>query len=122
MYRCNVVVFLARRETSYEHDAFIEHYAKLCAITDVDNLLPYFVQRKIITFDDQEEISGLRMQKQKARKLLTYISGPLEAGNIKVFNIMLKILEECGNLNTQTLAEIIKKNLAEIRSSCKLCS
>ena len=79
--------------------------------------MPHFVKEKIITPDDQQEINGMNKLSQKASKLMTYISGPLKAGNTDVFYTMLKIMEEYGNSPTQTLAEKIKKIC-----SCKFCS
>jgi len=43
-----------------EQQVFIGHYSKLCdTITDIDSLLPHFVQQNIIPVDDLEDTSSL---------------------------------------------------------------
>ena len=101
--------------TNHEEDVFTNHYSKLCdTLTDVDNLLPRFVQEKVMTTNDLEEISTIipSTKKHKVEKLLTHISGPLRAGNTKVFNIMLRIMEEYGHQATKQLADQIRKSLS----------
>ena len=61
---------------NYELKVFTEHYSKLCdTLTDVDNLLPQFVQIKIITTNDLEEINVMDppTKKRKVQKFMTHI-------------------------------------------------
>ena len=78
----------------------------------MDTLLPHFVQEKIIDPNNQQEIDVIAKQDEKVKKLMTYISGPLEAGNTKVFYAMLRIMEENGNQTTQNLVGEIRKSLS----------
>ena len=95
----------------HELTVFREYYAKLCdTMTDVDDLLKYFVSEKIIAKSEEEEIKSASTKLERVRKLLLNISGPLKAGDNKGFHIMLKIMKEHGTLTTQDLAEVIACN------------
>ena len=101
---------------SLEHVVFTDHYPMLCdTLTDVDNLLPHFVQKRVIKTDDLEEINATvpSTKKHKVQKLIMHVSGPLRAGNTEMFYTMLRIMEEYGHQATQQLAEQIRKSLAE---------
>lgn len=94
---------------SKEEKIFKNHYSKLCStMVDVVNLLPYFIQEEIIPLDDQEEIKAKPRTKDKVEKLLQYISGPLQAGDVHSFHIMLSIMEEHGTQATRKLASTMK--------------
>ena len=95
-------------------EVLTKYYPKLCnTLTDIDNLLPHFVQEKVITTNDLEEVNVTTpsTKKLKVQKLMTHISGPLRAGNTEVFYIMLRIMEEYGHHATQQLADQIRKSL-----------
>ena len=107
---------------NYELKVFTEHYSKLCdTLTDVDNLLPQFVQIKIITTNDLEEINVMDppTKKHKVQKLMTHISGPLTAGNTEVFYTMLRIMEKHGHQATKQLADQIRKSSSANTHHCK---
>ena len=88
------------------------HYSKLCnTLTDIENLLPHFVDEDIIKFQDLEEINAIVPSTKKVQRLMVHISGPLRAGNTEVFYIMLRIMEEYGHLATQQLADQIRRSL-----------
>jgi len=96
-----------------EQQVFIGHYSKLCdTMTDIDSLLPHFVQQKIIPVDDLEDTSSLT-RLGKVKKLLSHISGPLQAGNSKGFYSMLSIMEERGVQATRELAAAMRKLLPD---------
>ena len=96
-----------------EYEEFIKRYSELCNTkTDVDTLLPHFVQENIINPNNQQEINMIVALDRKVQKLMTYILGPLEAGNTEVFYTMLRIMEEHGNQTTQNLAGEIRKDLS----------
>ena len=105
---------MAAHQSLTEEDAFTRHYSQLCdTLTDVDNLLPHFVEQRVITNNDLEEISAIvpSTKKQKVQKLMIHVSGPLKAGNTEVFYIMLKIMEEHGLQATNQLADQIRGSL-----------
>ena len=96
----------------YELNVLTEHYSALChTLTDVDSLLPQFVQKRVITTDNLEEINAVVTSTKKVQKLMTHISGPLRACNTEVFYIMLRIMEKYGHHATQQLADQIRRSL-----------
>ena len=108
---------MAVHHSLLEEEMFTKHYSQLCdTLTDVDNLLPHFVQDRVIAVNDLEEINTEKIKKYKVEKLMTHISGPLRAGNTGVFYTMLKIMEEYGHRATQQLADQIRKSLLD---TCK---
>lgn len=86
-------------------DIFTKHYSSLCnTLTDINNLLPFFVQEKIINANDIEEINAIVTIPKKVEKLLSHISGPLTAGDARGFDTMLTIMKEHGSQSTKHLA------------------
>jgi len=105
---------MASSPRSKGEEVFTEHYSKLCdTITDVDDLLPHFVQQSIISTNELEVISKLHSRVEKVKKLLSHISGPLQAGNSKGFYSMLSIMEERGVQATRELAAAMRKLLPD---------
>ena len=80
-------------------------------LTDIQNLLPHFVEKDVIKFPDLEKINAIVSSAEKVQKLMAHISGPLEAGNTKMFYIMLRIMEEYGHLATKQLAKEMKRSI-----------
>ena len=96
-----------------EYDVFTENYAKFCStLTDIENLLQYFVQEKIIKPEDQDDIKISAKTQDKVKKLLKHIAGPLEAGDSKGFYTMLNIMENHGVQATKYLAESLQTELS----------
>ena len=103
-----------------EEDIFISHYSSLCnTLSDVNNLLPYFVQENIISTSDVEEINAIAATSKKVEKLLEKISGPLRAGDAKGFHIMLTIMREHGTQSTKDLAARISHEVISCNSIMK---
>ena len=100
--------------SSKEKNVFTEHYSIFCdAVVDIDNLLKYFVEKKIIKSEDQDEINTLVKKTEKVKKLLKHITGPLEAGDSKGFYTMLDIMENHGVQATKDLAVSLKAVLSK---------
>ena len=96
-----------------EYEALTDNYAKLCnTLTDIKNLLHYFVQEKIIKPEDEDGINILPTTQEKVKKLLKHVAGPLKAGDSKGFYTMLKIMENRGVQATKDLAESLKAELS----------
>lgn len=96
---------------SKEMKAFRENYAGLCnTMTDIDDLLKYFVTEEIITINEEEKIKNHITKSDKVRMLLLRISGPLQAGNKTGFYVMLKIMKKYGTRATQDLAEFLESS------------
>ena len=98
--------------TNTELNVFQNNYSKLCdTLTDIENLLPHFVEKDVIKFQEQDEINAIVPSTKKVQRLMGHISGPLEAGNTEVFYIMLRIMEEHGHLATKQLAKEMKRSI-----------
>ena len=92
-----------------EEKIFTENYAKLCnTLTDIDNLLKFFVQEEIITDEQGLDIGSAVIPSEKVKNLLIHISGPLKAGNKTNFYTMLEIMEKQGTCTTKELAVVLK--------------
>ena len=83
----------------------------ISTITEIDKLLPHFVQNNVIGYPEEEEILAEKNQQNKVTKLLRHISGPLEVGNTTGFYKLLKIMKSKGNQSTQDLAHDMEKSL-----------
>ena len=112
---CTYVASLISNSTvtaDNDKEVFKSNYDKFCsAMTDIENLLKYFITVNIINTDDQSEIFAIPRPSQKVEMLLKHISGSLEAGNTKPFRMMLDIMEKHGNLTTNQLAISVRKFL-----------
>ena len=103
---------MAAHRSLSEEEVFTRHYSQLCdTLTDVDNLLSHFVQQRVISTNDLEELNSIVPSTKKVQKLLMHISGPLKAGNTEVFYTMLRIMEEYGLQATNQLADQIRRSL-----------
>lgn len=95
-----------------ELQVFTKYYAPLCnTITDINELLKYFVTEKIITMDEEEHIKACVSKPEKVSKLLLSISGPLKADDSNGFHMMLRIMKTYGIDATQRLADSIIKEI-----------
>ena len=87
----------------------------LCnTMTDIDDLLTYFVSENIITLNEEEVIKSSTTKSEKVRKLLLNISGPLKAGDANGFYVMLKIMKDRGTKATQNLATLLTARINSI--------
>jgi len=98
---------------SFELTLFQEYYTKLChTITDIEDLVYRFVQERIISGNEADEIiDNQNDNTEKVKNLLRHISGPLEVSDNQGFYIMLEIMKNHGALATSNLAEEIKSRL-----------
>ena len=99
--------------TCTELSVLTKNFSKLCdTLTDIDKLLPHFVDENVIKFEDLDDINTVVISNKKVQRLMTHISGPLRAGNTEGFYIMLRIMEEHGHHATQQLADQIRSSLS----------
>jgi len=82
-------------------------------MTDIDDLLKYFVSENIITLNE-EVIRSSTTKSEKVRNLLLNISGPLKAGYTNGFYVMLKIMKDRGTRATQNLATFLTARINSI--------
>ena len=119
--KCIIIIFLAVYGSNLismagvqltEKEILNNHYASLCStLTDIDNLLPFFVQESVISVSDLEEINACKTMRNKVQKLLLHISCPLQAGDASGFRKMLTIMEEHGIQCTKDLAVKMSSNI-----------
>jgi len=73
--------------TTVEKKVFIKHYSRFCDILkQEDTLLPKFVEERIISRDQEEEIRNTGVTK-RGQALLAHISGPLDSGETRYTRI-----------------------------------
>ena len=91
-----------------------ENYASFCSmINDVDHLLPYFVQKGVISIDELEEIRSIPTNRHKVTALFKNVMHQLKSQNTTGFYDILRIMKMHGLLPTQDLASKIYKLLRE---------
>ena len=95
---------------SREESAFENHYSELYGLTDVDNLLPHFVEENIISESNLDETKSFPSG-AKMNMLLLQISDRLKTGNTKSFYAMLFIMKKHGSETTRNLSNAIMSTL-----------
>ena len=121
---CSVLLYIAGNFSGGLHvdefTVFQEHYTMLCdTVTDIDDLLKYFVTERIISIDEEEEIKKTATKSEKVQKLLSHISGPLKAGDSNGFYVMLSIMKTRGVRASQKMAEVVEAALKPILPGTK---
>ena len=95
-----------------ELDVLKKNYPKLTStLTDIDNLLAYCVQEKIIGFPEEDQIRYTKGQPDKVKSSLKHIYGPLEGGNDNGFYKFLDIMKSEGKQATKDLAHSMERSL-----------
>ena len=96
-----------------ECDTLTKYYTKLtCTLTDIDSLLGFFVERKVIGFPEERAIlNHNKTPSEKVKELISHIEGPLQSGNTKGFYELLDIMKSKGVQSTKDLADDMEKSL-----------
>ena len=96
---------------SKAREAFYNHYANLTNTLgcDMENLLPELVSQRILTINDKVVIEKTMSPSEKAGRLLSIISGPLDAGNQASFEKLLQIMANGNSDSTRDLGITIMK-------------
>ena len=97
-------------EELVEHKVFIKFYSKLTTVFRNKDYLPHLVTAKIVSPDSVHHLSNLS-NRDRAMRLLEYISDALDGGEKGCFYGMLQIMQEHGNLHAQNVAVEINKAL-----------
>ena len=90
---------------------FKNHYANLCRVLPVEELIPEFVACDMITFDEEEEISSNPRSSERARLLLLHVRKALHIGVSRLFYKLLEIMRQSGQSECKELAERIGQEL-----------
>ena len=93
---------------SSEKEIFRKNYARFCnVLKHEDDLLPYLVEKNIISWDNLDEIKA-KSAAEKGPTLLRHISSPLEVDQTHGFYGLLDIMINYGKMDTQEFARKIK--------------
>ena len=99
---------MANNPPSSEKDIFRKNYATFCnVLKQEDGLLPYLVEKNIISWDDLDEIKS-KNTAEKGPTLLKHISSALEINHTQGFYELLEIMINHGSMDTQEFAKRIK--------------
>ena len=100
---------MANNPPSSEKEIFRKNYATFCnVLKHEDGLLPYLVEKNIISQDnDLDEIQS-KNTSEKGPTLLKHISSSLENDHTQGFYGLLEIMINHGKVDTQKLARKIK--------------
>ena len=90
---------------------FKQNYGKLANILPVTNILHNLIPEGIITTGDIEEISNKPRSKDKALFILNKIDRSLEADVKNSFNVLLDVMEECGNDDVRDIVIYMRRTL-----------
>ena len=95
-----------------ENDVFKAFYEKLTCILPTSNILPQLVAERIISIDDEEEITSMKRSQEKASFVLRIIAKSLQASITHSFYVLLVIMEKYGG-DVALLANDIRQALGE---------
>ena len=112
--QCNVYAYINLGNPKNDKEKFIinQYYGQLCkGVTDVANWSPYCVAKGLISSDFSLKLQSIKSFSEQAEMLLQCITGPVEAGNVKVLYVLLDIMEQHGVSATKQLATEIKDRL-----------
>ena len=99
---------MANNPPSSEKEIFRKNYATFCnVLKHEDGLLPYLVEKNIISCDDLDEIKS-KNTVEKGPTLLKHISSALEINHTQEFYELLEVMINHGKMHTQEFARKIK--------------
>lgn len=96
-----------------------DYFHRLAGVLDVNNLSAHFVTARILTINDDEEISDLPSSQDKAKVVLRKITKSLGA-HTKDFYVMLDVMTKYGNSANAALASEIKSQLLPLQGGMLL--
>ena len=95
-------------------EIFTDYYSKLMSVLPIKTLTSHLVTKRIISFDEEEEIIQAPLQSQSTRLLLKKIASSLQAGFVCNFDELLLIMEQYGNLCCVELVSEIRQKLLDL--------
>ena len=105
---------------------FTDYYSKLMRVLPIKTLTSHLVTKRIISFEEEEEIeqallqpqtslqSQASLQSRSTRLVLKKIASSLQAGLAYSFDELLLIMEQYGNISCVELAREIRLKLLEL--------
>ena len=95
-------------------EVFTDYYSKLMSVPlPIKTLTSHLVTKRIISFEEEEEIRQAPLQSQSTL-VLKKIASYLQAGLAHSFDELLLIMEQYGNISCVELASEIKLKLLEL--------
>ena len=99
---------MANNPPSIEKEIFRKNYAAFCNVLKYeDGLLPYLIEKNIISWDDLDEIKS-KNTAEKGPTLLKHILIALEVNHTQGFYGLLEVMIKHGKMHTQEFARKIK--------------
>ena len=95
-------------------EVFQDCYDKLMSVLPIKTLTSHLVTKKIISFDEEEEIIQAPLRSQSTRLLLKKIASSLQAGFVCNFDELLLIMEQYGNLCCVELVSEMRRKLLDL--------
>ena len=95
-------------------EVFMDYYSKLMSVLPIKTLTSHLVTKRIISFEEEEEVRQAPLQSQSTHLVLKKIASSLQAGLAHSFDELLFIMEQYGNISCVELASEIKLKLLEI--------
>ena len=115
---CNYldVCVLSTEHHSLECEVFIQYYSQIVNILSASakELSTEFVQNRIISHENQQEVFSIPSLTKAAGLLLSTISSALMSGCNEVFYTFLDITEQYDNGDIKDLISTIRKKLLEL--------
>ena len=105
-----MIYLIAKRKL----EVFTDYYSKLISVLPIKALTSHLVTKRIISFEEEEEIRQTPLETQSSRLVLKKIASSLQAGLAYSFDELLLIMEQFGNISCVELASEIKLKLLEL--------
>ena len=95
-------------------EVFTDYYSKLISVLPIETLTSHLVTKRIISFEEEEEIRQTPLESQSSCLVLKKIASFLQAGLAYGFDELLLIMEQYGNISCVELASEIRLKLLEL--------
>ncbi len=96
-----------------EYTIFISHFAELVDTLNPQHVLHYLISENTISVDDSQHVLAAVTMKDKARKLLELLAGPIKAGHIRGLWALVEAMEKHGVGAEKELAVVIKDDFTK---------
>ena len=81
----------------------------------INEVSQHLVSAGVITIPQDEEVMSPTTSKEKAKKLLLALEGPIKAGYLKALTELLNVMDKCGNDASKQLSSEINTELSSRR-------
>ena len=105
----NEILLIAKKKL----EVFTDYYSKLMSVLPIKTLTSHLVTKRIISFEEEEEITQAPLQSQSTRLVLKKITSSLQAGLVYNFDELLLIMEQYGNLSCIELVSEMRQKLLD---------